>query len=117
MDEGARYSVSLNFEGIKLPPFEDILLLGRRCPHGKIGITKCLDLLLPEGFEVVDLDDDVVQSMLVSKRILKRMPVDKIIGILKEKVFPFITNGEIVKIVFNVKIYFDNIEEPFDQSS
>ncbi|MCJ7616017.1 MAG: hypothetical protein MUO43_05720 [Desulfobacterales bacterium] len=116
MKDSARYSVSLNFEGIKLPPFEDILLLGRRCPHGKIGITKCLDLLSPEGFELVDLDDDLVQSMLVSKQILKRMPIDKIIDILKEKVFPFITNGEIIKINFNLKIYFDNIEEPFDQS-
>jgi len=114
MDEGAKYSVSLNFEGIKLPPVEDILLLGRRCPHGKMGITKCLDLLSPEGFELVDLDDDVVQSMLVNKQILKRMPIDKIIDILKEKVFPFITNGEIVKISFNVKIYFDNIERPLD---
>jgi len=117
MKDSARYSVSLNFEGIKLPPFEDILLLGRRCPHGKIGIAKCLDLLSPEGFELVELDNDVVQALLVSKRMLKRMPIDKIISILKEKVFPFITNGEIVKINFNVKIYFDNIEEPFDQSS
>ncbi|MBW2605641.1 MAG: hypothetical protein JRE28_15265 [Deltaproteobacteria bacterium] len=110
MDEGAKYSVSINFEGIKLPPFEDILLLGRRCPHGKIGIAKCLDLLSPEGFELVELDDETVQSMLVSKRILKRMPIEKIIDILKEKVFPFILNGEIVKVNFNVKIHFDNIE-------
>ncbi|MCJ7616648.1 MAG: hypothetical protein MUO43_08950 [Desulfobacterales bacterium] len=117
MNDGARYSVSLNFEGAQLPPFEDILLLGRRCPHGKTGIAKCLDLLSPEGFELVELDNDVVQAMLVSKRILKRMPIDKIIGILKEKVFPFITSGEIVKINFNVKVYFDNIEAPFDQSS
>jgi len=114
MNSGARYSVSLNFEGIKLPPFEDILLLGNRCPHGKIGIAKCLDLLEPDGFEMVDIDDETVQSVLVSKRILKRMPIEKIIGILKEKVFPFITHGEIIKVSFNVKIYFDNIEKPLD---
>ena len=57
MDEGARYSVSLNFEGIRLPPFEDILLLGTRCPQGKMGIAKCLDFLEPDSFELVDIDD------------------------------------------------------------
>ena len=114
MDRGARYSVSLNFEGIKLPPFEDILLLGNRCPHGKMGIAKCLDLLDPDGFELVDIDDETVQSLLISKRILKRIPIEKIIAILKEKVFPFVMNGEIVKVGFNVKIYLDDIEKQLE---
>ena len=92
-----------------MPPFQDILLLGRKCPHGKIGVSQCLNLLAPDAFEMVEIDNPTVEAMLISKRILKRMPAKNIIDILKEKVFPYITPGEVVRIDFNVRIYFDNI--------
>jgi len=110
MKESPRFNVSLSFEGIRFPPFEHILLLGRRCPQGKAGVSKCLNLLAPDKFELVEIDDPTVEAMLVNKTIIKRMPVEKVIEILKTKVFPLITNGEIVKVDFNVTIYFNGIE-------
>lgn len=110
MVKNPKFSISLSFEEVKLPPFQDILLLGRKCPHGKPGVSQCLNLLAPEAFEMVEIDDPTVEAMLVSKRLLKRMPVENIVGILKEKVFPYITPGEVVKLDFHVRIYFDNIE-------
>jgi hypothetical protein len=105
-----KFSISLSFEEVKLPPFQDILLLGRKCPHGKVGVSQCLNLLAPEAFEMVEINDPTVEAMLISKRLLKRMPAENIVEILKEKVFPYITPGEVVKIDFNVRIYFDNLE-------
>ena len=110
MIESMRFTVSLDFEAIKLPPFRDILLLSNRCPQGKEGVSKCLNLLEPEKFQLVDVDHPVIEAMLVSKAILKRMPAEKVVEILKDKVFPFVTNGECVKVDFNVRIYFDSIE-------
>jgi hypothetical protein len=108
--EKKNFYVSLSFEGVSLPPFQDILLLGRKCPHGKSGISKCLSLLEPDGFEMIELDHETVEAMLVNKRILKRMPAEKVIKILREKVFPYITKGEIIRVDFHVKISFDTIE-------
>jgi hypothetical protein len=110
MKENTRFNVSLSFEGIRFPPFEDILLLGRRCPQGKAGVSKCLNLIAPEKFELVEIDDPIVEAMLINKIIIKRMPVEKVIDILKAKVFPFITTGEIVRVDFNVTIYLNGIE-------
>ena len=110
MKEDLKFTVSLNFEGIKFPPFQDILLLGKRCPQGKIGVAQCLNLLEPDKFELVEIDDPKIGAMLVNKAILKRLPVEKIIEILKNKVFPFVSIGECVRVDFNVKIYFDDIE-------
>lgn len=110
MKEKPKFNVSLAFSAIKLPPFQDILLLGRKCPHGKAGVSKCLNLLVPENFQMVEIDDPTVEAMLVSKQVLKRMPAEKIIEILREKVFPYITVGEIIKVDFDITIYFENIE-------
>lgn len=79
MKMGPKFTVSLSFEGVKLPPFQDILLLGKRCPHGKSYVSQCLNLLAPETFEMVEIDDPIVEAMLVSKQILRRLPVENII--------------------------------------
>lgn len=115
--EYPKFTVSLRFEGIKLPPFQDILLLGKKCPQGKIGVSKCLNLLAPETFELVEIDDPIVEAMLISKHILKRMTAENVIKILKEKVFPYITPGEIIKIDFSVRVYFEDIEGTLEKTS
>jgi hypothetical protein len=105
----AEYSVSLSFEGVSLPPFEDILILGKKCPHGKIGVTACLQLLAPDDFELVELDNDHVEALLISKRLLKRMPQAEIVRILQDCVFPRISKGEVVKVDFKVRVFYQNI--------
>lgn len=108
-DKGT-FAVSLSFEGVSLPPFKDILLLGKKCPHGKVGVSKCLHLLAPDDFELIAVEDEAMEAMLVHRRILKRMPAEKVIEILRKNVFPYITKNECVKVDFSVKISFDNIE-------
>ena len=105
----AEYSVSLSFEDVSLPPFEDILILGKKCPHGMAGITGCMRLLAPDDFELVELDGDQVEAILISKRLLKRMPQAEIVKILRERVFPSISRGDIVKVDLKVRIGFENI--------
>jgi hypothetical protein len=77
--------------------------LGKNAHNGKQGTTKCFNLLSPNDFELVE-------AFLVNKRILKRMPAEKVLEILKDKVFPFITSGETVKVDFKLKVWFDSIE-------
>ncbi len=108
-----KYSVQLGFEEIRLPPFEDILILGKKCPQGKIGVYKSFEFLVPNEFEFFEIDDDIVESVFINKRILKKIDKDKIIRILEEKVFPYASECEILKIDFKLKIYYDSIEGEF----
>ena len=52
---------------------------------------------------------------MVNKRILKRISSQKIIDILKSKVFPYVSKGEIVKVDFKVKITYEKIEGYIDE--
>ncbi|MBF0428258.1 MAG: hypothetical protein HQL94_04990 [Magnetococcales bacterium] len=107
---GFKYSVSMDFETVSLPPFKDILILAKKCPVGISGISKCMGLMTPDGFEMVEVDDAVVEAILINKQITKRLPLPEILALLRTKVFPFISHGEIVKINFHVKIFFERIE-------
>ncbi|MCD6297009.1 MAG: hypothetical protein J7M30_07630 [Deltaproteobacteria bacterium] len=109
-----KYTVSIEFEHISLPPFKDVLILGRGCPHGKHGIAQCFNLLAPDDFELIDLEDEKVQAMLISKSLLKRMPVKKITEIIRDNVFPYISGGELIKVAFRLKLLIENIEGTLD---
>jgi hypothetical protein len=106
----AKYSVQLSFEEIRLPPFEDILVLGKKCPQGKVGVYKSFEFLGPGEFDTFEVDDVNVETVFINKRVLKKMDHDKIISILAEKVFPFISEIEILKVDFKLKILYDSME-------
>ena len=101
-------SVSLSFEKTSLPPFTDILVLGKNCPLGMNGVGQCLDLLVPHGFSRFEVEDEHVAAVIVNNNLLQRLKPNKIINILSEKVFPLVGASEIIKVDFAVKISFDN---------
>jgi hypothetical protein len=105
-----KYSVQLSFEEIRLPPFEDILILGKKCPQGRIGVSKSFELLVPNEFEAFEVVDVIVETVFINKRLLKKMDKDNIINILKEKVFPYVSECEILKVDFKLRISYDSIE-------
>jgi len=105
-----KYSIRLSFEEIKLPPFQDILVLGKNSPQGKIGLSKSFELLVPNGFEVIEVEDEKVEAVFINKRILNKIPQDKIISLIRTKVFPFISDGEILRVEFRLNVSFNTIE-------
>ncbi len=105
-----KFSVQLSFEEIRLPPFEDILILGKKCPQGKIGVFQSFELLVPNEFEAFEIEDDAVGTVFISKRVLKKIEKDKIVAILKKNVFPYISEGEILKVDLKLRIFYDSIE-------
>jgi hypothetical protein len=110
-NNNVKYSVNLTFEEIKLPPFEEILVLGKHSPHGKQGISKSFDLLIPNGFEILDSDHKNIDCVFVNKRILTKMPKEKILKILDNNVFPYVSEKEIIKVDFKVKISYTIVED------
>lgn len=86
------------------------MILTKKCPIGMAGISKCMGLMAPDGFELVGVDDAVVESVIINKKIVHRMPIKKILQVLRDKVFPFISKGEIIRVDFHVKMSYERIE-------
>ncbi len=103
------YTINLSFEEIKLPPFQDILVLAKNSVQGKIGLSKSFELLVPNGFETIDIDSETIETVFVNKHILAKMPTEKVIQILEKNVFPFISEGELISVNFKMNISIKNI--------
>lgn len=94
-----------------MPPFQDILVLGKNSRHGRIGVMKSFDFLVPNGFEMVEVQHEKVEAIFVNRRILAKVPVEKVIKVLNNGVFPYISEGELLKVDFRVAISYLTIEE------
>lgn len=106
-----KYSISLSFQEIKLPPFDEILILGKNSPQGKLGISKSFEFLNPNGFEIIEVEDEKVEAIFVNKRILVKLPKEKLLKLLQAKVFPYISEGELLKVDVKVTISYSLTEE------
>ncbi|WP_319477079.1 hypothetical protein [Marispirochaeta aestuarii] len=111
------YTINLDFETIKLPPVSDMLILGKKVPQGKHGVLHSFQLISPDVFEVIEINDDInknIEAVIVNKTILKKLPTNTIIKVLSEHVFPFVTKGETVKVNFDVHIFQKDIKGDID---
>lgn len=105
------YSINLSFTPISLPPLTDILVLAKKFPSGKTGVTKAFKLIAPDEFEMFELNEDpVIDAVLINKRILKKLDQDIIIDTLKKTVFPHVSKGEAIKVDFSVVIQYEQVK-------
>lgn len=86
-------------------------MLGKNSPHGKQGISKSFELLIPNGFDIIDSDHGNVDCVFVNKRILSKMPKERILKILEKSIFPYVSEKEILKVDFKVKISYNIVED------
>jgi len=109
-DYNPTYDISLKFKDVTIPPFRDILILAKKCPHGKKGIAGCFQLLAPDEFELIEPDNSDIEAILVNKRLLKRISVAIILKLLQQRVLPYISIGEMVRVDMDITVQFENIE-------
>ncbi len=104
------FQINLSFQEINLPPFEDILVVGSMSKQGRIGLSKAFDYLVPMNFDMIEIDEEDVSVIFINRKILKKMPQEKVMEILRDKVFPFVSQDEILKVEFKVIVNYDTIE-------
>lgn len=106
-----KYDISLSFQEISLPPFKDILVVGKNSGYGRKGLFKAMEYIVPDSYEMIEIEEENVETIFIHKKILKKMDSKLIINILKEKVFDLISEDEVLKCDFSVRVIFDKINK------
>lgn len=64
--------VAMEFSTFEIPPSGDILVLGKRCPIGPQAAKTMLDSVAPNRFELIQIEDDILEAILVKKFLFSR---------------------------------------------
>ena len=105
-----RYSISVKSQVIELPPVHDVLVLAKKHPHGKEGVMGAFRFIAPDEFEMFSIDDVcVVEAVMINKKILGRLPPEKVIDLLRTYVFPYVSPGEALNVDLDIEMSFEGI--------
>ena len=111
MNTGKTYAIDISFETLKLPLMHDVLILAKNASQGKHGLGKSLELLAPGTFHTVDTDmgHEGVEAVYINRRILTKIPVERIIQVLRQHVFDHVGEGELIQVDMHVRISMNNV--------
>lgn len=101
-------NIRLEFQEFKIPPVRDALVLGKKAPIGNEAIRRSLTLLHAAPFEHIELkgenEDDVVSDILVRQSVLNKIPRNKLIRLILDRVKPFMAAEEILHLRIDAEV-------------
>lgn len=87
-----------------LPPVEDALVIGRNAPIGAEALSRALKLLHVNTFEVVQIEDGSIDTVLVRVGVLRKIPRDKLVTFIKTRVLPFMSPDEVIHLELEAEL-------------
>lgn len=96
--------VSIRLSEFEIPPMQDILLVGKRAPIGPEAARRMVDVLSPEQYEVVPVEEGPLEAMVVRKSLLKLIPKEKLFPIVLEEGLKIATEQMVIKAQIDVVI-------------
>jgi hypothetical protein len=96
--------VSIRLSEFEIPPMQDVLLVGRRAPIGPEAARRMVDILSPDQYEVVPVEEGPLEAMVVRKSLLKLIPEEKLFPIILEEGLKIATENMVIKAQIDVVI-------------
>lgn len=101
-------NVRVQFHEFRIPPVQDALVLGKDASIGTEAMRRSLTLLHVAPFEHIalagDHEDDVVGDILVRRTVLNKIPRDKLIRLIVDRVKGFMTAQEILHLQIDAEV-------------
>ena len=104
MSKGTSCSLSVRVSEFQIPPVSDGLVLGKDAPIGFSAISKALNLLIADHMQNVEVKDDVISHIIVRNGILRRIPQDRLVAFVLERVKPLMGAHEILHLHIKAEV-------------
>jgi len=102
--KSVRYSLSARVSQFDIPPISDGLVIGRESPIGFSAISKALNLLVADNFETIEMEDEAVSHVIVRRSVLRRIPQDRLVTFIMERVKPLMCAQEVLHLELEVEV-------------
>ncbi len=103
MNVQTKHRISARISEYKVPPVDDVLVLGKSAPIGSVAMQRALGLLIAQPYEHIKLDDDVLSDLLVRQSILKRLKREVLVEFIKTHVKHMMGESEILHLTLDTE--------------
>lgn len=104
--EGARRRIHLTMEisHFHLPPVESALVVGKRAGIGPRAMEKALAEILPETFQLIEVEDPIVEAIIVRRNHLRLVPEEKLIELILRNAAGQMEETEMLHFEIDVRV-------------
>ena len=99
-----KFLLSARLKEFTIPPITDGLIVGRNAPIGSTALKKALNLLIPEKFEHIEVEDNLMSDILLKSVIVRRVGRDRVVRFLMSQAKPFMVAEDILHIQMETDI-------------
>ena len=98
-------SVTARVVEFSIPPVSDGLVIGKESPIGFTAVSRALQLLVANQFHTIAIeDDDVISHVIIRRNLLRRVPEDRLIAFIRERIRPLMVPDEILHLSLTVEV-------------
>ncbi len=99
-----KFLVQARIKEFAIPPITDGLVIGREASIGTVALQKALNLLVPDHFEHITIDDEVLADVLIKSILLRRLTKDRLVKFLIDQIKPFMSSQDIIHVQLDLEI-------------
>ena len=99
--------VRLSVQEFNIPPVRDCLVIGKESPIGCVALKKVVSLLHAEPFENLHPESDTIDHVLIRASILRKLPRQKLLKLMVERVAPLMSKHEIILVDVDVEVFLE----------
>ena len=96
--------ISMELSTFEIPPSGDVLVLGKRCPIGAHAAKKMLDTVAPKQFELITLEDDIIEAVLIRKYLFARAEKKALVRTIVEEGKMVMGDTCMLSVKCNIKV-------------
>ena len=101
---GPKFFIQARIKEFAIPPITDGLVIGREASIGTVALQKALNLLIPDHFEHIAIDDKIIADVLIKSILLRRLTKDRLVKFIIEQIKPFMSVRDIVHVQLDLEI-------------
>ena len=99
-----KFVLQARIKEFAIPPITDGLVIGRDASIGTVALQKALNLLIPDHFEHLTIDDEIIADILIKTILLRRMTKDRLVKFIMGQVKPFMSAQDILQVQLDLEI-------------
>lgn len=99
-----KFVLQARIKEFAIPPITDGLVIGRDASIGTVALQKALNLLIPDNFEHLIIEDEIIADVLIKSVLLRRMSKDRLVKFIIEQIKPFMSAQDILQVQLDLEI-------------
>lgn len=102
--QSRRAELSIRLSEFEIPPIQDVLLVGRKAPIGPGAVRRMADVMSPEQYEIINIEEGIIEALVVRKALLTLIPKQKLVDILLEEGKKIANESSVIKAQVDISV-------------